>query len=282
MPHRYGSRVSRLVVSMLTIVGLAAVTYGQANYSNQTVKWDDYTFKFLIGGQMAQVLKAGNVVGSILMMNGELQVIPTVVGQDADNLKKSFEDWKAYEKRAHGGSAASSTQAPAAQAAAPPGEGVASASPNGTGGSANVTFNEANQPTVVRADGVTVTFVDEKIRISGYQGVNYILRYEKASGSRFLRNVAAPTHLGTSVSGAGEQYLVDGGGVFFDSAIQGVNSVNIRIDKTLVRSKQLSQIALDAVAEVRKKTGHEAFTPPGYSDLTMIAGLKLSGDGSLH
>lgn len=282
MPHRYGSGVNRLVVSMLTIVGLAALTYGQANYSNQTVKWDDYTFKFLIGGQMAQVLKAGNVVGSILMMNGELQVIPTVVGQDADNLKKSFEDWNAYEKRAHGASASSSMQAPAGQAAAPPADGVASASPGGTGGSASVSFNDGNQPTVVRGDGVTVTFVDEKIRISGYQGANYILRYEKASGSRFLRNVAAPSHLGTSVSGAGEQYLVEGGGVFFDSAIQGVNSVNIQMDRTLVRSKQLSQIALDAVAEVRKKTGHESFTPPGYSDLTMIAGLKLSGDGSLH
>ncbi len=60
------------------------------------VKVDDYTFKFLPGNQMAQVLDAnGNVIGTILSMNGDLQILPTVTGADADKLKKSFQDWKA-------------------------------------------------------------------------------------------------------------------------------------------------------------------------------------------
>lgn len=59
------------------------------------IKWDIYTFKFLPGNQMAQVLDAnGNVIGSILAMNGGLQILPSVTGQDAEKLKASFQSWK--------------------------------------------------------------------------------------------------------------------------------------------------------------------------------------------
>jgi hypothetical protein len=59
------------------------------------IKWDVYTFKFLPGNQMAQVLDAeGHVVGTILSQGGGLQVLPTVTGDAADKLKKSFQAWK--------------------------------------------------------------------------------------------------------------------------------------------------------------------------------------------
>ncbi len=264
-----------LLLSVLGFVAVAAVCYGQTNYSNQTIKWDDYTFKFLAGGQMAQVLTAdGKVIGSILMMNGELRVLP-LPGPDGDKLKKSFEDWKTYEKRAHPASGASATPAPAGQ------------SPSGTtqtpesGEPAKVTFNESNEPTVIRPDGVKVEFGEVQIRIAGYHAMNYILRHEKATTGRVLRNATGPFHVGTSVSGAGEQYLVEGGAMFFDSA-QGVNVGNARFDKLLLLPKQLSVIAMDAVAEVRKIPGHEKFTPTGYNDFKQVSEYRLKSDGSQH
>ena len=55
------------------------------------IKWDAYTFKFLPGNQMAQVLDAnGQVIGTILAMNGGLQIMPSVTGADADKLKADF------------------------------------------------------------------------------------------------------------------------------------------------------------------------------------------------
>jgi hypothetical protein len=74
------------------------------------IKWDEYTFKFLPGNQMAQVFDANNhIIGSILAMNGTLQILPTVVGDDADKLKKSFQSWIDQ-----GGEKALSNAAPAA------------------------------------------------------------------------------------------------------------------------------------------------------------------------
>ena len=97
----------------LTAAFLATACYGQSSLANQTVKWDDYTFKFQRTGQSAQVFGSdGKVAGTILMMNGDLQVLP-LPGTDEDKLKKSFADWKAFYARSHsagsasGGSAAS-------------------------------------------------------------------------------------------------------------------------------------------------------------------------------
>jgi hypothetical protein len=72
--------------------------YGRSGYSRlyTDVKWDGYTFHFFPGNQMAQVLNANNqVIGTILSMNGDLQILPTVTGAEAENLKKSFAAWKA-------------------------------------------------------------------------------------------------------------------------------------------------------------------------------------------
>jgi hypothetical protein len=57
-------------------LALVAGCYGQTVKPNEVVKWDDYTFKFGPSAQMAQVLQGDKVVGSIIMMNGSLQVIP--------------------------------------------------------------------------------------------------------------------------------------------------------------------------------------------------------------
>ena len=98
----------RMFVSIgLTAAFLATACYGQSSLANQTVKWDDYTFKFQSTGQMAQVLGSdGKVAGTILMMNGDLQVLP-LPGTDEDKLKKSFADWKAFYARSHSGGSAS-------------------------------------------------------------------------------------------------------------------------------------------------------------------------------
>jgi hypothetical protein len=74
-------------------LALVLSCYGQTVKPNEVVKWDDYTFKFGPSAQMAQVLQGDKVVGSILMMNGSLQVIP-LPDADGEKLKKSFEDWK--------------------------------------------------------------------------------------------------------------------------------------------------------------------------------------------
>ena len=83
------------------------------------VKWDDYTFRFLAGGQMAQVFQGGKIVGSILTMNGEQQVIP-LPGTDSDKLKKSFDDYKAFMARSHSQSSSSSVATNTVPAPGPP------------------------------------------------------------------------------------------------------------------------------------------------------------------
>lgn len=85
---------------VVTALALAIICHGQEVKPNEVVKWDDYTFKFGPSGQMAQVLQGDKVVGSILYMNGGLQVIP-LPGTDEAKLKRSFEDWKAFSARSH-------------------------------------------------------------------------------------------------------------------------------------------------------------------------------------
>ena len=91
-------------------VALLAQSGRPARQSNAEtdIKWDNYTFRFLKGNQMAQVLDAnGHVLGTILSMGGGLKLIPSVTGADADRLKKSFDDWiaKGGEKALNNGTA---------------------------------------------------------------------------------------------------------------------------------------------------------------------------------
>jgi hypothetical protein len=91
--------------------------HGQTVEPNEVVQWDDYTFKFGPSAQMAQVLQGDKVVGSILMMNGTLQVMP-LPDADGEKLKKSFDDWKAFNARSHsgGGAAAGGSAEPSCPA----------------------------------------------------------------------------------------------------------------------------------------------------------------------
>jgi hypothetical protein len=93
-------------------LALALGCYGQTVKPNEVINWDDYTFKFGSSAQMAQIPQGDKVVGSILMMNGSLQVLP-LPDADGEKLKKSFEDWKAFNARRHsGGSAAAGCAEP--------------------------------------------------------------------------------------------------------------------------------------------------------------------------
>jgi hypothetical protein len=89
------------VITLALVLGC----YGQTVKPNEVIKWDDCTFKFGPSTQMAQVLQGDKVVGSILLMNGSLQVLP-LPDADGEKLKKSLEDWKAFNARSHSGGAA--------------------------------------------------------------------------------------------------------------------------------------------------------------------------------
>jgi hypothetical protein len=101
---------------------------------------------------------------------------------------------------------------------------------------------------VPRPDGITVTFVGEDVKIAGFRKLNYVVRHQKGTASRFFERSLA--HSDAS------------GGSLSDGA------------------KQLSKIAVDAVADVRQVPGHENFTPPGYNTLKEISQYRLRSDSS--
>ena len=282
----------------LTRVAAAAAGTSSGAASSQAgpgeVKWDDYVFKFNPSGSMAQVYEGGKVVGTILTMNGQQQVLP-LPGTDADKLKKSFEDYKAFAARSHSGS----SQAGAVTAAAPP-EPAAPAmaappmepSPTAVAATSSLSpvkevatpasairFDEsAHTITVPRPDGVTVTFVGQDVKIAGLYGRGFILRHQKGSVGRFMEsNVEHSTRAGGSISGGGVEFLYETGGLIYDS---GMGSYNLQENPQIRTAKQLSQVAVAAVADVRQVPGHESFTPPGYNTLKDISQYRLRSDGS--
>ena len=101
-----------------------------------------------------------------------------------------------------------STAAPAPQAA--PGS-----APVGAGEA--IHFDEANHTiTVPRPDGVVVTFVGRDVKIAGVCSlpINYIIRYQKGSVSRFLERAnGTEAPVGGTLGGGGEEFLIDGGGI---------------------------------------------------------------------
>ena len=191
------------------------------------VKWDDYTFKYNPMGTAAQVFEGGKVVGTILTMNGDQRVIP-LPGTDSDKLTKSFEDYKAFQARSHGSgaTAAAPTTPPAVQPGAPPetASAVVPSSASETPASA-IRFDDAAHTIIVpRPDGVTVTFVGNDVKVANFRRGNYVLRHQKGSAGRFLeRSVDKPNAVGGSVSGGGEEFLRDGGGIIYDSGMGGYN-----------------------------------------------------------
>jgi hypothetical protein len=123
-----------------------------------------------------------------------------------------------------------------------------------------------------------VTFAGEDVKIARFHKVNYVVRHQKGNVGRFLEsNVVHANRVGSSLSGGGEEFLLDGGGLIYDS---GMGGVNVQESHQVLLAKQLSQIAVDAVADVRQVPGHESFSPPGYSSLKEISQYRLRSDGS--
>ena len=84
---------------------------------------------------------------------------------------------------------------------------------------------------------------------------------------------------GGSVSGGGEEFLEPGGRILYDSGM-GYNVNTVQESPISVQVKNLAQVAVAAVADVRQVPGHEKFTPPGYNDLKEISQWRLRADGS--
>src|SRR5271165_1259159 len=271
-------------VAAANVAGTATGSAPATPSGPSEVKWDDYTFKFNQTGTMAQVFEGGKVVGTILTMNGEQQVVP-IPGSDADKLKKSFEDYKAFTARSHSGSGsaavAATTPSPGQQPALLPGTTPTAAPGNASGTTAaEIHFDDATHTiTVPRPDGVMVTFVGEDVKIAHFRKLNYILRHQKGSSGRFLEHTLGHSdNVGGSLSGGGVEFLHEGGGIIYDSGM-GTNR-DMQVNSPVLTAKQLSQVAVDAVADVRRVPGHENFTPPGYNTLKEISQYRLRSDGS--
>ena len=271
-------------VAAANVAGTAAGSAPAAQSGPSEVKWDDYTFKFNQTGTMAQVFEGGKVVGTILTMNGEQQVVPAP-GPDADKLKKSFEDYKAFTARSHSGSSsaavATTAPSPGQQSALLPGTTPPPVPAKAQGTTAaEIHFDDATHAiTVPRPDGVIVTFVGEDVKIAHFRKLNYILRHQKGSPGRFFeRTLGHSDAVGGSLSGGGVEFLREGGGIIYDSGM-GTNS-DMQVNSPVLTAKQLSQVAVDAVVDVRRVPGHENFTPPGYNTLKEISQYRLRSDGS--
>ena len=282
-------------VASATTAGAASSSAAPSQAGPGEVKWDDYVFKFNSSETMAQVYEGGKVVGTILTMNGEQRVLP-LPGTDGDKLKKSFEDYKAFAARSHSGnsSAGAATAAAPPEPAAPAMAAPSPAQPSPTAVAATsslspikevatpasaIRFDEAAHTiTVPRPDGVTVTFVGQDVKIAGLHGRGYILRHQKGTAGRFFEsNVEHSNRVGGSISGGGVEFLYETGGLIYDS---GMGSYNLQENPQIRTAKQLSQVAVAAVADVRQVPGHESFTPPGYNTLKDISQYRLRSDGS--
>jgi hypothetical protein len=137
----------------------------------------------------------------------------------------------------------------------------------------------ARSVAVPRPEGITVTFIGEDTKITGFHGAAFILRHQKGTSKRFIEGtLLSNTRSGGSLSGGGVEFLREGGGLIYDSGMG--TAGNMQESKQLLIAKQLSQVAVDAVGDVRKMPGHESFTPPGYSSLQEISKYRLRSDGS--
>jgi len=78
-----------------TVATAAAPPAPAAGAAFTDIKWDVYTFRFLSGNQMGQVLDAnGHLIATILDSGGTLKLFPSIRGSDANKLAKSFQAWK--------------------------------------------------------------------------------------------------------------------------------------------------------------------------------------------
>ncbi len=264
-------------------------TAGPAGVNAQgEVKWDDYTFRILPGGQMTQVFQGGKLVGTVLTMNGQERVVAQP-GTDSAKLQKSYDDYRAFNARSHGEPPpAAASPGGAARAAAPPGVGVpataAGAEPkslgfasDGKADPAGIKF-EGKTVTVPRTDGMVVTFVGEDVTISNARGPVYVLRHKKGSVGRTLEQTFDRRNaVGGGVAGGGIEFLRAGGGLIYDS---GMGGYNLQESPGVRMAKQLALVAVDAADAVREISGHAGFKPPGYGALKDVSQYRLRSDGS--
>ena len=134
--------------------------------------------------------------------------------------------------------------------------------------------------TVPRPNGLTVTFVDQDVEIANARMTVATLRHQKGSAGRFMEGaMQSSSRAGGSISGGGEEFLEPGGRILYDSGM-GYNVNTVQESPISVRVKNLAQVAVAAVDDVRQVPGHEKFTPPGYNDLKEISQWRLRADGS--
>ena len=100
-------------------------TSGPADANAQEdVKWDDYVFKFIPGGNIVQVYQGSKLVGTIVTMNGQQRVIALLPGIDSAKLQKSYQDYQTFNARSHGkaqsATTAVATTAPSTESSVPP------------------------------------------------------------------------------------------------------------------------------------------------------------------
>jgi hypothetical protein len=284
--------LTRVAATATSAAGPSAASFSAAAAPKGDVTWDDYTFKFDATGRSAQVLEGGKLVGMIHTMNGEQQVM-ALPGTDADKLKKSFADYKAFNASNHSGTAATAVAAPAspapvaapASAATPMSTAKAGATSSivadiGTRADPSAIRFDGKTITVPRPNGLTVTFVDQDVEIANARTTMATLRHQKGSAGRFMEGaMQSSSRGGGSISGGGEEFLEPGGGILYDSGM-GYNVNTVQESPISVRVKNLAQVAVAAVDDVRQVPGHEKFTPPGYSDLKEISQWRLRADGS--
>ena len=282
--------LTRVAGTTASAAARSAATSAPAAASGD-VTWDDYTFKFDVSGRTAQVLEGGKLVGMIHTMNGEQQVMP-LPGTDADKLKKSFADYKAFNASNHSATvaAANSAASPAPVSAPSPAvmpmptarvAGTSSiAADMGTRADPSAIRFDGKTITVPRPNGLTVTFVDQDVEIANARMTVATLRHQKGSAGRFMEGaMQSSSRAGGSISGGGEEFLEPGGRILYDSGM-GYNVNTVQESPISVRVKNLAQVAVAAVDDVRQVPGHEKFTPPGYNDLKEISQWRLRADGS--
>lgn len=102
---------------------------------------------------------------------------------------------------------------------------------------------------------MAAVFIGDDVKISGFVGSHTFYGIKQAIRVVFLRALYANNVSGT-LSGAGVEFLRDGGGVIYDSGMG--TGADMQTNKQVL-AKQLSQIAMDAIADVRKVAGHEDF-----------------------
>ncbi len=252
------------------------------------VKWDDYVFRFLPGGNMAQVYQGGKLVGTIVTMNGQQRVM-AFPGTDAAKLQKSYQDYQAFNARSRGEAPPATTAvaatAPGATPAMPispaaaPGAAPASLgfASDGKADPTGVKF-EGKTVTVPRSDGMVVTFAGEDVTISGARGPMYVLRHKKGSVGRAFEQSLEHSHaVGGGIAGGGIEFLRAGGGLIYDS---GMGGYNVQESPGVRTAKQLALVAMDAVDAVRQVPEHADFKPSGYEALKEVSKYRLRSDGS--